>query len=263
LLASSTPFAYVLNPATITATLTSPAGTPTGSVAFYDGTSLLGTETLAAGVATFTSSSLLAGTDSITAVYSGDTNFMTETSSVLSQVIENFTIGASGGTSSVTASPGGQAVYMFTVTPPSGTTFAGPISFSVTGLPTGATATFSPTTVPAGAGTTTVTMTVTLPATAAVRPAERPFPGGVLPVALGLILLPFGFRMRRRVRGWACTVWLLIIGVALAAGVTACGGGGSGSGVGGSSTPPQNYVLTVTATAGSLSNTFALGLAVE
>ena len=86
---------------------------------------------------------------------------------------------------------------------------------------------------------------------------------GVLPVALGLILLPFGFRMRRRVRGWACTVWLLIIGVALAAGVTACGGGGSGSGVGGSSTPPQNYVLTVTATAGSLSNTFALGLAVE
>jgi hypothetical protein len=263
-LTSSANPAYLLNPVIFTATVTPPAGTPTGTVAFYDGMTLLSTSSMTSGIATYQTLALSAGTHPITAVYSGDANFMTETSSALSQVIENFTIGSSGGTSSVSASPGGQAVYTFTVTPPTGTTFAGPISFSVTGLPAGATAAFSPSTVLAGAGATTVTMTVTLQATAAVRPAEKPFPGGAPPVALGLVLLPFGFRLRRRMRGWAGTVCLLVIGAAMAAAVTSCGGGGSGSGGGGgSSTQPQNYTLTVTATAGSLSNTFALGLTVE
>jgi hypothetical protein len=259
-LATSAASAFVLNPVIFTATVTSAAGTPTGSVTFSDGTTVLGTATMASGMATYTTSALLAGTHSITAVYSGDTNFATLSSSALSQVIENFTIGSSGGTSSVTANPGGQAVYTFTVTPPTGTTFAGPISFSVTGLPTGATAAFSPATVPAGAGTTSVIMTVTLPASASVRPAEKPFPGGALPIALGLILLPFAGRLRRTARGLKRTVCLLAIELALAAGLTSCGGSGGG---GGSSPPPQNYVLTVTASAGSLSNTFGVGLVVE
>ncbi len=214
-------------------------------------------------MATYTTSALLAGTHTITAVYSGDTNFGAVTSSAHSQLIENITIGSSGATSSVTANPGGQAVYTFTLTPPTGTTFAGPISFGVTGLPTGATAAFTPATVPSGAGTTTVTMTVTLPASAAVRPEEKPFPGGGLPVvAFGLLLLPFSGKVRRAARGWKGMVGLVMIGLALAAGLTAFGGGSCGGG-GGSSNPPQNYILTVTATAGSLSNTFAVGLVVE
>jgi hypothetical protein len=262
-LATSSISAYVLNPVIFTATVTSSAGAPTGTVAFYDGITLLSTESMTSGIATYQTSALLAGTHTITAVYSGDTNFGTVTSSALSQVIENFTIGSSGGTSSITANPGAQAVYTFTVTPPTGTTFAGPITFSVTGMPTGATAAFAPATVPAGAGTTTVTMTVTLPASAAVRPEEKPFPRGGLPVvALGLLLLPFAGRLRRTARGLKGTVCLVFVGLALAAGLTSCGGGAGGGG-GGSSTPPQNYVLTVTASAGSLSNTFAVGLVVE
>jgi hypothetical protein len=259
--------AYVLNPVIFTATLTSTAGTPTGTVAFYDGTALLGTEAMTSGIAIYQTSALLAGTHSITAVYSGDMNFATATSSVLSQVIENFTFGSSGGTSSVTASPGGQAVYTFTMTPPTGTTFAGPISFSVTGLPTGATAAFTPATVPAGAGTTTVTMTVTLAASAALRPAEKlfpekRFPGGALPIALGLILLPFAGRLRRTARGLTGTVCLLVIGLGLAAGLTSCGGSG-GSGGGGSEGTPETYILTVTASAGPLSNVSTVELVVQ
>jgi hypothetical protein len=46
-----------------------------------------GTVTLSSGVATFSTSSLAVGTQSITAVYSGDTNFTTSTSSALSQVV--------------------------------------------------------------------------------------------------------------------------------------------------------------------------------
>ena len=65
------------------------SGTPTGTVNFLDGTTTIGTGTLnSSGVATFSTSTLTSvGTHSITAVYSGDTNFATSTSSAVSQVV--------------------------------------------------------------------------------------------------------------------------------------------------------------------------------
>ncbi len=82
------------SPVTFTATVTVPppgAGTPTGTVAFKDGSTVLGSSTLQMvnGVdeATFTTSSLPAGSDAITAVYSGDSNFLTSTSSVVNQTV--------------------------------------------------------------------------------------------------------------------------------------------------------------------------------
>jgi Ca2+-binding RTX toxin-like protein len=81
-------------PVTLTATVTksSGSGTPTGTVSFYLGIpsgthSLLGTGTLTSGQATLVTSSLPAGTDSLYAVYSGDSNFATSTSPVISQVV--------------------------------------------------------------------------------------------------------------------------------------------------------------------------------
>ena len=72
---------------TLTATVarTSPgAGTPTGIVMFMDGTTVLGTGTLATAggvtTATFPASTLAVGTHAITAVYGGDTNNLTSTS---------------------------------------------------------------------------------------------------------------------------------------------------------------------------------------
>jgi hypothetical protein len=62
---------------TFTATVSSPAGSPTGTVRFFEGTTLLGTGTVGpGGVATFTTSTLPAGTHTITATYGGDTNFL-------------------------------------------------------------------------------------------------------------------------------------------------------------------------------------------
>ena len=75
---------------TLTATLAavSPAtGTPSGTVQFFDGTQSLGTGTISDGVATITTSDLSVGSDSITAVYSGDTNFAGVTSSVFTQTV--------------------------------------------------------------------------------------------------------------------------------------------------------------------------------
>ncbi len=64
-------------------------GTPTGTVTFKDGTTALGSPVaLSGGTATFSTSQLAVGTHSITVVYSGDANFITSTSAVLSQVVQ-------------------------------------------------------------------------------------------------------------------------------------------------------------------------------
>jgi hypothetical protein len=91
---SSTSLASSLNPSTFgaavtfTATVTSTGGTPTGTVTFKDGTTTLGTGALSSGKATFKTSTLAVGTHSITAVYAGSSNFVTSTSSVLTQTVK-------------------------------------------------------------------------------------------------------------------------------------------------------------------------------
>jgi len=64
------------DPVTFTATVTSGAGVPVGSVEFREGATVLGTETLnASGVATFSTSTLSAATHPITAYYMGSANY--------------------------------------------------------------------------------------------------------------------------------------------------------------------------------------------
>ena len=64
------------------------AGTPTGTVAFKEGSTTLDTITLgASGTVSFTTSALAVGSNSITAAYGGDVNFTTSTSIVLDQVV--------------------------------------------------------------------------------------------------------------------------------------------------------------------------------
>ena len=76
---------------TFTATLAavSPgAGMPTGTVTFMDGTNVLGTARLTAGVATFTTTTLSLGFHpAITAVYNGDADFTASTSYALVQTV--------------------------------------------------------------------------------------------------------------------------------------------------------------------------------
>jgi len=153
-----------LNPVTFTATVSSAASTPTGTVSFFDGTTLLGSAvTLTAGLATYTTSSLAIAAHSITAVYSGDSNFVTVTSAVLTQTVEDFTLTmSSGGNTLQTALPGGKAQYVFQLGPSSGTTFPSAITLTASGLPAGATATFTPATIPAGAGSTSVNLLIQL-----------------------------------------------------------------------------------------------------
>jgi hypothetical protein len=96
-LASSTDPAYLSTPVTFTATLSAAASSPTGIVSFYDVMTLLGPGTMSAGMATCTTATLAAGRHSITAAYSGDSNFTTLTTGAVTETIENFTIGVSSG----------------------------------------------------------------------------------------------------------------------------------------------------------------------
>ena len=80
------------SPVTFTATVNSNGGAATGLVTFTDNGATLGTGTLnASGVATFTTSKLNAGTQSIVATYSGDGKAGTSASAPLSLLVDQVT----------------------------------------------------------------------------------------------------------------------------------------------------------------------------
>lgn len=174
--------------------------------------------------------------------------------------IFDFAINSPGsGTPSVTASASGQAVYPFVISPTGGIGIPGEVNLRVTGLPTGATAVFSPSTVSAGAGATNVFLLVTLPTQSAAQSHMRPFRGGVLPFTLCLLLLPFAGRWRKAASRMNGVAWMIALGLcslAMVASLTGCGGSG------GSSSSAQTYMLTITATSGSQSHSITATLIV-
>ena len=81
-------------PVTLTVTVISPTGTPTGNVIFRDGATSIGQGTLnAQGVATLSISSLIIGQHTLTAVYQGDSSYLTSTSASLVETISLATTG--------------------------------------------------------------------------------------------------------------------------------------------------------------------------
>ena len=75
---------------TFTATVAAVApgtGTPGGTVDFFDGATLIGSGALAAGVASFATSTLAAGSHGITAAHVATTNYSASTSATLTQVV--------------------------------------------------------------------------------------------------------------------------------------------------------------------------------
>jgi len=119
-----------LQSVTFTATVTSEfGGALTGSVTFKDGSTVLGSSALSGTTATLTTSSLVIGTRSITAVYGGDANANASTSAVLRQSVRKATT-ATAVVSSLNPSFVGQAVtFTATVTGAFGGTPSGKVTF--------------------------------------------------------------------------------------------------------------------------------------
>jgi hypothetical protein len=246
---------------TFTANVASMVGAPGGSVNFLDGSTLLGTAALSSGAASLTTSNLSATTHSITAVYSGDTNFASVTSTAVSELVQDFSFVSSGsGSSSQTALPGQTATYNLALGLSNGTTFPVPVTLSLTGLPPEATATITPNMLVLGPTPSSVTLTIQLPQAIAILKESRT-PGRPLPPVLwGILLLPFATRLRRKAKrsGRAVGLLFMTIGIAALLGMSGCG---STSGFFGQQ--PQTYNVTITATSGSLSHSITLNLTVE
>lgn len=229
------------------------AGTaPTGTVVFYDGTAQLGSVMVSSGTAMFTTTALAAGPHSITAVYSGDSSYGSGNSNTLIETIQDFTIAPSG-SGSVTVAAGGLAVYALTITPVGGSTLPAAVSLTASGLPLEATAILTPATVNANSPTTSFTVQVKMPGQLTADGRRTPFHPGSLPVALGLLLLPF---VRKLHRARSALYRLIVIAISVAVLGTALSGCGG-------SLSPQSFTFTVSGASGSLSHSTTVKLTVE
>jgi Bacterial Ig-like domain (group 3)/FG-GAP-like repeat len=256
----------VTMPVTFTAQLGSvsnepPFATPTGTVTFYDQSVgvTLGTAPMGAnGQAVYTTTSIGPGTHFITASYGGDPTFLPSSANAITVTIDELRI-LRVGNNNTTILPGTTVVYTLQVMPQVVDTFLYNVSFSASGLPAGATATFSPVTLPAGGKTTNITMTVETAGSASNTPPASPF--GRLSLALGLLLPLLGTKaMRGRLRKiplFLGVVLLAALSLAAVAGLSGC----SGAGLFAARKVP--YSITVTATEGTVQRSTQVPLAIQ
>jgi hypothetical protein len=250
---SVTPVQTTTLTATVSAAVT---GSPTGTVTFFDNGVPIGTAVPVVGGQAQLTTLLLSGSQAISATYSGDANFVGSSSTANAMVSVaplDFTM-APVSPVSLNVVPGAAAVVSFNVTPlyP---IYPGPVTFSVTGLPSSATYTITPTSVAANGGPQTVTVTIQT-AAATVR-NSMPTRGGPIALAMFLPLLALG-ALRRRKR-WL-SVLVLVLGVFASSAVVGCGTN-SGNGFFGQS--PQTYPVVITATSGTVQHTINVSLVVQ
>jgi hypothetical protein len=170
--------------------------------------------------------------------------------------VTDFTLSAD--TSSLNLQRGQSGTVHLTVTPLNG--FNQTVSFACSGLPTGATCSFSPPTVTSQGSAVKTQLTVSVPTTVSQR--RR----GILPWSAASVMLAFctlGFSKRGR-RKWL-PMLLLISVIALGGLLVACGGGFAPPTPATSSSaatiPPST--VTVTATSGQLQHSTSFTLTVQ
>jgi hypothetical protein len=216
------------------------SGTPTGTVQFFDAGNLIATAPLVNGSASAIELNPASGNHTLSVAYSGDTNFYASTSANVIQAVNampDFTIGTAGN-SQQTVIAGSLATFGLTVGS-QGAPFTGAVTLSASGLPVGATASFSPPAVVPGASSAPVTMTVTTRATTALSTRKQP------EVALAVIGAIFLLALRRR---RALPRLLAMLVVAGLFGLAGCGARTASESV----LPVQSFAIQVQATGTNL-----------
>jgi hypothetical protein len=161
----------------------------------------------------------------------------------------DFVIASSAPAQSI--SPGGSAQFSLTVTAQNGATIPA-VTLAATGLPPGATATFSHSSVTPGSTSATSTLTIdTTTSSAAVTGSARPLATPALALA-GLFFIP-----AKRRRRWAMLGVLLIVSLGALTALSGCGGGFT------MLPPAKSYTVTITGTIGAVQQTSTVQLTVR
>jgi hypothetical protein len=237
---------------------------PTGSVNFYNGSSLLGSSPITVFFngtqqvsATFSASQLPNGQYSMTASYAGDSNYLPSVSAPNSVTLQpDFSLSPATNLLTI-AIPGQHAELDVTTSFYDG--FAGTVTFTCSGMPSETTCSSTPLTAP---GTAAITVNTTAPVTRKAELFHAPF--YLVPFAssvAGMFLLGLPSRRRR-----SAGVFFVLLLAALGA-TTSCGGGSTSTPAPAIRTDPGTpsgaYTVTVTATSGTLSHSFLITLTVQ
>jgi uncharacterized membrane protein len=258
------------------------SGLPTGATATFTPASVVASGNSTLAIAT-TAGTTPSGSYSLTVT--GTDGVLTHTATV-TLVVSDFTISASP--SSQSANQGGTANYAVTLTPLNG--FSNTVSLSISGLPAGATATFTPASL-AGSGTSTLAIATSTSTPSGSYPLTITGTDGVLthttPATLIVSSADFSLSVTpssQTVEGGQSTSYTATIAAfngytgtvsfsvsGLPAGATAMFTPASVTTSGSSTlaisttagtTPAGNYVLTVTGTDGTLTHTANVDLSV-
>ena len=276
-LTSSVTTANQGDPVTITAKIIPANSTavPTGYVTFYDNGNVFSVIATSTGGAVVTTVTLPAGTDVITASYTGDTNFNAQTSInsvtvTVAPTTGTFTIGPAA-PATLSLSQGKSSILSVPVT--GNSIFNGTVNLTCSGAPSGATCTVNPTSVSlsvsSSAATETSTVSVLIATAAPVTsvsdnghlPGLMKAVGGISVAGILMLCLP-----RRRGRRWnALTmVAVFVLGLGSMAALNGCGGKApvppTTTTSGG--TPTGTYTITVTGTSGGQTQTATFSLTV-
>jgi hypothetical protein len=276
-LSASAASVMIGSPVTFTTSVSSSAGTPSGTVTFFDGATPLGTAVLSGGAAALTTSGLAAGAHSITAVYGGAATYAASSSVALAESVVDLgmavsgteggdTSGTSATTATVTAETGGTASVLVQLSSSQNTVMPVNSTLTVTGQPAGTTITLtgenwqqtssSSWIYPKSYTLANPTLTFKLPSQVAAK-SERGtvIPAGAKPILLSLLLLPF-LRRRRRTGKRLVLPAVLALSMAGTLGMTGCAAHNGFY-------AEQSYPVTITLTAGAVSKVSYLTLNVN
>lgn len=223
------------------------AGTaaPTGTMTFVEGGAVLGSAVVTAGVATWNTSVLSAGSHSIVAQYGGDGMTAASVSAALNEMVQAQTVtepppGLTLGTGTITVAAG-DTVSVPVVLNAGAAGMAKAVSLNCNGLPEESSCSYVPgaSGSAASAGTAVLRIATSSPRDCgSSTPYGVPAKSGLLPVGLLLVLAG----RRRAVRG----LLGVVCAVAMISAMTGCGTGNCTD----LGTRPGTYTITVTGSVG-------------
>jgi hypothetical protein len=246
---------------TLTATVSSPSGTPPDgeTVTFKDATGTLATGKLSKGTATFISTTIPAGTYSVVASYPGDADFLPSTSTAQTLDVQSFTLTANPTTITV-PSPGQSGSTTITIATLGNLKATSVTGFACSGLPSGSACTFG-----AVGSNDTVSLNITTTGASALRSPlfkhhQQLFYAILLPGFLGMVSMA---GRRRTWRGLRLLALIAVLGLSTL--WVACGGSSNSGGNTrpNTGTPTGTSTVTVSAASGSLQGSTKITLTVQ